>query len=41
MKEEQVAMRVVYLEQENLQLRTEVSLLRNEIDKLRCMLYNV
>ena len=40
MKEEQIAMRVVYLEQENLQLRTEVSLLKNEIEKLRCMLYN-
>lgn len=39
-KEEQIAMRVVYLEQENLQLRTEVSLLRSEIEKLRCMLYN-
>jgi hypothetical protein len=40
MKEEQIAMRVVYLEQENLQLRTEVSLLKSEIEKLRCMLYN-
>jgi hypothetical protein len=40
MKEEQIALRVVYLEQENLQLRTEVSLLRSEIEKLRCMLYN-
>lgn len=40
MKEEQIAMRVVYLEQENLQLRTEVSLLKGEIEKLRCMLYN-
>ncbi len=40
MKEEQIAMRVVYLEQENLQLRTEVSLLKTEIEKLRCMLYN-
>lgn len=40
MKEEQIAVRVVYLEQENLQLRTEVSLLKTEIEKLRCMLYN-
>lgn len=40
MKEEQIAMRVVYLEQENLQLRTEAQLLKNEIEKLRCMLYN-
>ena len=39
-KEEQIALRVVYLEQENLQLRTEVSLLKSEIEKLRCMLYN-
>ena len=39
-KEDQIAMRVVYLEQENLQLRTEVSLLKSEIEKLRCMLYN-
>ena len=40
MKEEQIAMRVVYLEQDNLQLRTEVSLLKSEIEKLRCMLYS-
>lgn len=40
MKEEQIALRVVFLEQENLQLRTEVSLLKSEIEKLRCMLYN-
>jgi len=40
MKEEQIAMRVVYLEQENLQLRTEASLLKNEIEKLRHMLYS-
>jgi len=41
MKEEQIAMRVVYLEQENLQLRTEAQLLKSEIDKLRSMLYNM
>lgn len=40
MKEEHIAVRVVYLDQENLQLRTEVSLLKQEIDKLRVMLYN-
>ena len=40
MKEEQIALRVVFLEQENLQLKTEVSLLKSEIEKLRCMLYN-
>lgn len=39
-KEEQIAMRVVYLEQENLQLRTEVGILKGEIDKLRCLLCN-
>ena len=38
-KEEQISMRVIYLEQENLQLKTEVSLLRAETDKLRCMVY--
>lgn len=38
LKEEQIALRVVYLEQENLQLSTEVALLQNEIEKLRCML---
>jgi len=38
MKEEQIAMRVVYLEQENLQLRTEVSLLKSEIEKLRLVI---
>jgi len=35
-KEETVALRVVSLEKENVQLRTEVSLLKLEIDKLRC-----
>ncbi len=40
MKEEQIAVRVVYLEQENLQLRTEVSMLRAEIEKMRMLLYN-
>lgn len=40
MKEEQIAIRVVYLEQENLQLRTEVGMLRAEIEKMRMLLYN-
>lgn len=39
-KEEQIAVRVVYLEQENLQLRTECSMLRAEIEKMRIMIYN-
>ncbi|KRX94921.1 Hepatic leukemia factor [Trichinella pseudospiralis] len=39
-KEEQIALRVVYLEQENLQLRTELSMLRGELEKLRMILYN-
>ena len=38
-KEEQISMRVICLEQENLQLRTELSLLKSDIDKLRVMLY--
>ena len=40
MKEEQIAMRLVHLEQDNLQLRTEVSVQRAEIERLRAMLYN-
>ena len=39
LKEEQLALRVVYLEQENLQLHTEVSILKSEIERMRCMLY--
>jgi hypothetical protein len=38
-KEEHISIRVIYLEQENLQLRTEVALLRSETEKLRSMLY--
>ena len=38
-KEEHISIRVIYLEQENLQLRTECALLRNETEKLRSMLY--
>lgn len=38
-KEEHISLRVIYLEQENLQLRTECSLLRNEVEKLRSIIY--
>ena len=38
-KEEHISLRVIYLEQENLQLRTECSLLRNEVEKLRASIY--
>jgi hypothetical protein len=37
-KEEHISVRVVYLEQENLQLRTEVALLRSETEKSRSLL---
>ena len=39
-KEDQIALRAACLEQENLKLRLEVTALRNETAKLRCMLYN-
>ncbi|KAG0444047.1 hypothetical protein HPB47_014243 [Ixodes persulcatus] len=38
-KEQQTALRVLYLEQENLQLRTELTMLRSEVDKLRQLLF--
>ena len=38
-KEEHISIRVVCLEQENLQLRTEIGLLRNDSEKLRAILY--
>lgn len=38
-KEEHISIRVIYLEQENLQLKTELALMRNETEKLRAMLY--
>lgn len=38
-KEQQTALRVLYLEQENLQLRTELGMLRSEVDKLRQLLF--
>ena len=39
-KEQQTTMRVIYLEQENLRLKTETDMLRNELEKLREMLYS-
>ncbi|XP_064622236.1 transcription factor ces-2-like [Lineus longissimus] len=39
-KEEHVAMKAAYLEQENLKLRAQVALLKNETAKLHFMLYN-
>lgn len=38
-KEEHVSMRIMYLEQENLQLKTERVLLKEELEKLRSLLY--
>ena len=38
-KEEHISMRVVFLENENLHLRTECSMLRKEVEQLRAMLY--
>ena len=40
LKEEQSAVRVVCLEEENLRLRTEVSMLKEEVNKLRFLVYN-
>jgi hypothetical protein len=39
-KEEHIAMKAAYLEQENLKLRAQVALLKNETAKLHFMLYN-
>lgn len=39
-KEEEIAMRAAYLEQENLKLRAQVTILKNETAKLHYMLYN-
>lgn len=38
-KEEHISMRVVFLENENLHLRTECGMLRKEVEQLRAMLY--
>ena len=39
MKEQQTTMRVIYLEQDNLRLKTEVDMLRTELEKVREILY--
>lgn len=39
-KEQQTTMRVIYLEQDNLKLKTEVDMLRTELEKLREILFN-
>lgn len=39
-KEDEIAIRAAFLEQENLKLRVEVAALKSETAKLRCMLYN-
>ncbi|OWF37742.1 uncharacterized protein LOC110467094 [Mizuhopecten yessoensis] len=39
-KEEEIAMRAAFLEQENLKLRAQVTILKNETAKLHYMLYN-
>ena len=39
-KEEEIALRAAYLEQENLKLRAQVTILKNETAKLHYMLYN-
>ena len=38
-KEQQTTMRVIYLEQDNLKLKTEVDMLRTELEKLREILF--
>lgn len=40
MKEQQTTMRVIYLEQDNLRLKTEVDMLRTELEKVREILYS-
>jgi len=39
LKEQQTTMKVIYLEQENLRLKTEVGMLRSELEKFRSILY--
>jgi len=39
-KEDEIAIRAAFLEQENLKLRFEVCALKSEAAKLRCMLYS-
>jgi len=40
LKEQQTALRAAALEQENVQLRAELAVLRNQAAKLHCLLYN-
>lgn len=39
-KEDEIAIRAAFLEQENLKLKYELASLRNETAKLRCLVYN-
>ncbi|XP_014600987.1 PREDICTED: thyrotroph embryonic factor [Polistes canadensis] len=39
-KEDEIAIRAAYLEQENLKLKYELAALRNETAKLKCMIYS-
>ncbi|KAL1140275.1 hypothetical protein AAG570_000207 [Ranatra chinensis] len=39
-KEDEIAIRAAFLEQENLKLRYQIAALTDETAKLRCMLYN-
>ncbi|CAN8031201.1 unnamed protein product [Ixodes persulcatus] len=39
-KEDEIAIRAAFLEQENLKLKVEVTALKNEMSKLRCLLYS-
>lgn len=39
-KEDEIAIRAAFLEQENLKLRCEIAQLKTETTKLRCLLYN-
>lgn len=39
-KEDEIAIRAAFLEQENFKLKCEVAALRNELSKQRCMIYN-
>lgn len=39
-KEDEIAIRAAFLEQENFKLKCEIAALRNELSKQRCMIYN-
>lgn len=38
-KEDEIAIRAAFLEQENFKLKCEIAALRNEVAKQRCMIY--